>query len=398
MRDNYLPWLETFCKTRVSELFEEPSAAITERLNQELRVVKERNLGFYFWIIYTLFEDLAKNQAAFSTRGSSADSFILFLFGLTHYNPMDHDLPMIFFFGTEAEKRKLSFEINLSDEDRRRVFQRFLKCVSSHVIDSEEAQKPLILEIDLQTGALENNEVHVETQGNSEELPERKYKINLINKYWREEEGEGFVIRIYRNSDIDLLCELRKKTGEAAPRNPETDDEIFKYLDIADQRYDPHGLGIMDVPFIRNYFLNIVHPKSCVEISKLLGLSMATDAYIGNQQSLLEDKSISLDEAIAGREDVYSCLISHGFSGEYAYRVIFNIIKKERKIEEEDVQAMIEHGVPQVYVDIIGKIKYLLFSGQMFDYAWQILSLGYYKHYHTKEFEALINHHKEGRN
>ena len=357
-------------------------------------VVKERNLGFHYWLIYTLFGDLAKDMVPFSIRSSSADSFIIFLFGLTHYNPVDHDLPAVFHFGTEVEKRKLSFDINLSDGDRKRVLQKLWGYVSSNTIDIEEAQKSLILEINLRTESPKDNEVHVETKGNTNEFQNKKYSITVLNKDWRPEKNEDFTIRIYRNSDIDLLSELRNKTGEVAPRNPEMDEEIFRYFDMADQRYDPSGLSSMDSSFIRDYCLNIMSPKSCAELSKLLGLSLALGAYVGNQQPLLEDKTILLSEAITSREDVYNCLLSHGFSGEYAYQLMFDIIRRDRELKEEDVQAMLDHNIPKLYVDIIRKIKYLFFSGQMLDYTWQILSLGYYKHNHTKEFEALINRHK----
>ena len=41
MHVNYLSWLEKFCKTRISEIYDKPSVAIMERLDHELKVVTQ---------------------------------------------------------------------------------------------------------------------------------------------------------------------------------------------------------------------------------------------------------------------------------------------------------------------------------------------------------------------
>lgn len=399
MSGNYHSWLEDHCWKQINEFFENPSDTLKERLRQELSIIKDRNLGFFFWMINTLFGELVKEGVPHSTRGSSGDSLVLHLLGLTHYDPLDNALPAVFFYGKEYEKKQISFDINLSGRDRERVLQKLLDETGYNEaeIDFNEAKKTLILEIIFQTDTLEENEVSAEAQKKSENEYDRKYVVKVQSRFWEPEEGTDCVIRIYRNSDIDMLYELKDITGEAAPQNPETVKEIFDYFDITDsQKFDPGGLSTIDSTFIRNHCLNIMHPGTCTEMSKLLGLTMASDAYIGNQQPLLEDKIITLGEAISSREDVYNYLISYGFDEDHAYSLVFDIIKRDRSISAEDIQAMTDHGIPELYVNIIKKIGYLFCSGQMFDYTWQILSLAYYKRNHTKEFEALVNRH-EGR-
>ena len=395
MSGNYQIWLENLCWKQINELFENPSDTLKERLRQELGIIKDRNLGFFFWMINILLGDLVKERVPYSTRGSSGDSLVLHLLGLTHYNPLDNALPAVFFYGQEYEKKQLSFDINLYEDDRERVLQKLLEETSHIETGFDEAKRSLILEIIFQTGTLEGNEVSAGMQEKTGDEHDRKYVIKVHSRSWKPEENTGFVIRIYRNSDIDLLHELKDITGEAAPQNPETEEKLFDYFDLANgQRYDPSGLSTIDSTFIRNYCLNIVHPRTCIELSKLLGLTVASDAYIGNQQPLLEDKIITLGEAISSREDVYNYLISYGFDEDQAYSLVFDIINRDRSISVEDIKAMADHGVPELFVNIIKKTGYLFCSGQMFDYTWQILALANYKHNHTKEFEALIKRHR----
>lgn len=397
MNGDYQNWLEDHCWKRINELFENPSDTLKERLRQELGIIKGRNLEFFFWTINTLFGDLVREHVPYSTRGASGDSLVLHLLGLTHYNPLDNMLPAVFFYGKEYEKKRLSFDINLSDDDRERVLQKLLEETGYIETDFNEAKRPLILEIIFQTDTFEGNEVFLGIQEKKEDESDRKYVVKVHNRRSQSKESTDFIIRIYRNSDIDLLHELKDITGEAAPQNPEIEKELFDYFDITNGlRYDPSGLSTIDSTFIRNYCLNTVHPTTCDELSKLLGLTMASDAYISNQQPLLENKIITLGKAISSREDVYNYFISYGFDEDHAYSLVFDIIKRDRSISTEDIQAMADHGVPELYVNIIRRIRYLFCSGQMLDYTWQILSLAYYKRNHTKCFKALINRH-EGR-
>lgn len=109
MSGDYQNWLEDHCWKRINELFENPSDTLKERLRQELCIIKDRNLEFLFWMINTLLGDLVKERVPYSTRGSSGDSLVLHLLGLTHYNPLDNALPAVIFYGQEYEKKATFF-------------------------------------------------------------------------------------------------------------------------------------------------------------------------------------------------------------------------------------------------------------------------------------------------
>lgn len=375
----YYDLLEKECRQAYRQKIKNPRLLTKLRLDQELEIVKKRNLGFGMWLIYSLFKEFVHNGVPYSTRGSAGDSFILYLLGLTHYNPVEKHLPAIFIYGTDTNPRSLSFQINLSKKDCKKAIQTVSELFKIS-INTEEVQRASVVEIIFQTDSFENNCTKTEFIKDN-----GRYSI-LVKDHTTPAE-QSFKIVMYLNKDVEVLCELSNATDIKVPRKPEKEKEIFTIFEQADLS----GIGSMDHIFIREYVLDTIHPQSVSDLAKFLGLAHSSVGYTNVQRPLLKDGIISLAQTISSAEDIYHILRKYDFSEEYAYDVIIGINKHIKKINEEIEKELSEHGVPDNTVTILKEVSYVFYAGQNYDYAWQLLALAYYKYHYPEIFSSIIN-------
>jgi len=111
-------YLRELCLERLPKRFEKPSKEVSERLEYELKVIKQTGFASYFLIVQD-FVNWAKDQRIVvgPGRGSAAGSLVSYCLRITNVDPLKHNL----FFERFLNPERISLpDIDLDFADRRR--------------------------------------------------------------------------------------------------------------------------------------------------------------------------------------------------------------------------------------------------------------------------------------
>lgn len=158
-------------------------------------------------------------------------------------------------------------------------------------------------------------------------------------------------------------------------------------------KYMPVDNGAIGLPefgtnFVRQ-MLRETTPKSFSDLLIISGLSHGTNVWTNNAQDLVENHIADLRGVIGCRDDIMGYLMSKGIEGHEAF-VIMEIVRKGKKLSDEQITLMKEHDVPDYYIESCKKIKYLFPKGHACAYVMMALRVGYYKVYYPLEFYATF--------
>ena len=352
------------------------------RLQDEFKTIDTYNLGLSFDSLKRMSDVIQNTKIPFSTRGTAGNSLVMYLLGLSHYNPVEYNIPAVFFF--ERFRKSRVVDLNVAKNDQIRLVKGLMDKIPI-TEGSALNEDPCMTEIVFRSGSLEHCMIKVKYRKNRGSLSDYWRVIDLYDE--DSNRNKVLIIRLYTHKDIETISALENMTEVKAPANPERYRCLFHYFDNSHSAFNVNGLGVYDSEFLRNYMLDALIPRSVLEIAKILGLSMSVGSYVENQQSYLKEGTLSLSDAIACYEDIYNYLIHQlNMSKEDAFRIVKKCTKETRNDPNFFSRANPPINIPDIYASVVTKIKYLLPAGQLFDYAWQILCLAYYKRFWPKEF------------
>ena len=99
-------------------------------------------------------------------------------------------------------------------------------------------------------------------------------------------------------------------------------------------------------------------PQHFSDLVRIAGLSHGTDVWLGNAQTLLQEKKATISTAICTRDDIMVYLISKGIEKGLSFKIM-EAVRKGKGLQPEWEQTMVEHDVPDWYIWSCKKIKYM---------------------------------------
>ena len=194
---------------------------------------------------------------------------------------------------------------------------------------------------------------------------------------------------------VKMMSDLTGVDGRNVPMNDKKVLSIFssdKELNLM-HKYLKEDNGALGLPefgteFVRQ-MLRETNPQTFSDLLIISGLSHGTDVWAFNAQTLIKDGITNLKGVIGCRDDIMEYLISMGMDQSESFKIM-EIVRKNKKLSDEQIQHMKEHGVPDYYIESCRKIAYLFPKGHACAYVMMAVRVAYYKVYYPLEYYATF--------
>ena len=208
---------------------------------------------------------------------------------------------------------------------------------------------------------------------------------------------------ILGHDDPTMIRMLQDLTGIDPTQIPLDDKAVMslfqntKALGVTPEELDDFPLGSLGIPEFGTDFaagmLIDTQPQEFSDLIRISGLSHGTDVWLGNAQTLIQEKKATISTAICTRDDIMIYLISMGLDSEESFKIMEAVRKgmvAKGKCDKwsEWKQDMIDHGVPDWYIWSCEKIKYMFPKAHAAAYVMMAWRIAYCKVFYPLAYYA----------
>lgn len=203
---------------------------------------------------------------------------------------------------------------------------------------------------------------------------------------------------ILGHDDPTVIRMLQDITGIDPKKIPLDDKEtmsIFsstKALKVTKEQINSE-VGTFGIPefgtkFVRGMLVD-TKPTTFEELIRISGLSHGTDVWLNNAQTLIEEGTCTLSDAICTRDDIMIYLIDKGLPPNPSFKIMESV-RKGKGLSEEQEALMREHDVPDWYIDSCKKIKYMFPKAHAAAYVTMAFRIAWFKVHIPKAYYAAF--------
>ncbi|MCI7107949.1 MAG: PolC-type DNA polymerase III [Agathobacter sp.] len=208
---------------------------------------------------------------------------------------------------------------------------------------------------------------------------------------------------ILGHDDPTMIRMLQDLTGVDPTQIPLDDQAVMSLfqnteaLGVTPDELEGCQLGALGIPeFGTDFAMGMLidtQPKEFSDLIRIAGLSHGTDVWLGNAQTLIQEKKATISTAICTRDDIMIYLISMGLDSEESFKIMEAVRKgmvAKGKCDKwpEWKQDMIDHGVPDWYIWSCEKIKYMFPKAHAAAYVMMAWRIAYCKVFYPLAYYA----------
>lgn len=205
---------------------------------------------------------------------------------------------------------------------------------------------------------------------------------------------------ILGHDDPTVIRMLQDVTGVDPQKIPLDDKETMKIfsstesLGVTNQQINSQvgsfGIPEFGTKFVRGMLVD-TKPTTFEELIRISGLSHGTDVWLNNAQTLIQEGTVTLNDAICTRDDIMIYLIKQGLPPNSAFKIMETVRKgkalKDAKWPQYE-ELMRENNVPEWYIDSCKKIKYMFPKAHAAAYVTMAFRIAWFKVHIPKAYYA----------
>ena len=155
------------------------------------------------------------------------------------------------------------------------------------------------------------------------------------------------------------------------------------------EREEIEGLPEFGSEFTRT-MIKETKPGTFDDLVKISALSHGTGVWHDTQKELIESGQIGLSDCISSRDEIMLYLMNMTLPKEAAFGIMESV-RKGKGLTDEQKQMMVEADVPEWYIQVCEKIRYLFPKSHAVSYTMMAVRLAYYMVYYPDEYYETLS-------